>query len=333
MRIEKALDFLEAIGLDCGIVLKPENIFYLTGFFPSAYSALLLKSEPLLLVSRIDSALAGRASVEFRVVEKVEKEFETLKYKKIGIEKKYASIDFYEKYLRKKEIVDLDFIEKMRLIKDRGEIKKIEKAVRIAEEAMEKAFKILEDAKDRTEVEVVAEVEHFIRRNANMAFDTIVASGKNSSIPHHQPSKQKLGQGDSIIVDLGAKVEYYNSDITRTFCLEPSREFSEVYGIVREAQRAGIKEVREGNEICKADEAVRGVFDDYGLEEHLLHSSGHGVGLEVHESPKIEKENKEKFKKGMVVTIEPGIYKNFGIRIEDMILVGKKPRLLTNVWK
>ncbi len=322
-RLNSALEHIEQRGIECGVVLKPENIFYLTGFFPSSQAALLLKSQPLLLVSKMD-ALACECCVEFKVFEKLEKEL-TPEYRNIGIEKNYASIEFYEKHLAGKNIQDLSFIEEMRKIKSREEIEKIKDAIKIAGDALMEAANALEG---KTEREVAALVEYAIKKRAATAFEAIVASGKNSSIPHHVASDKKIKRGEAVIVDIGARVGYYNCDITRTFSLD-----SDIYDAVSEAQKAGITECYAGNEIKNADSAVRSVLREYDLEEFFLHSSGHGIGIEVHEAPKIAGDAEGKFEAGMVVTIEPGVYKHFGARIEDVILIGKKPKILSRKVK
>ncbi|MFQ6136820.1 MAG: M24 family metallopeptidase [Candidatus Hydrothermarchaeales archaeon] len=327
MRVERAMDLLFGDDLDCGIILKPENIYYLTGFFPTTFSALLLKSEPLLLVSKMDAVSIGGCPVEVKVVEKFEGEFERLRGR-IGVEKRYTTMHFYERHLRGKDISDLKFIEEMRMVKDREELEKMSKAITIAEAAMKG---VSSDLVGRSEIEVAAEAEDALRGEAKPAFDTVVASGKNSSIPHHEPTKKKIEPGDSVIIDMGAKWERYNSDITRTFCSNSSEEFLELYDAVRDAQRAGIREIRGGNEIGNVDIAVRKVLEEYDLDEHFIHSSGHGIGIEVHEAPKIGKESEGVFREGMVVTIEPGVYKGVGVRIEDMVLVKKKAEVLTKI--
>ncbi|MFH1774758.1 MAG: M24 family metallopeptidase, partial [Methanobacteriota archaeon] len=263
-KLDTALQYLNEKNIECGIVLKPENIFYLSGFFPSSRAALLLKQEPLLLVSRMDAKLASAGCVEFKVFEKLEKELK-LEYRNIGIEKNYANIKFYEKYLAGKNIQDLNFIEEMRKIKGREEIEKIKKAIKIAGDALVEATNAMEG---KTEREVAAMAEYAIKKRAGAAFEAIVASGKNSSIPHHMPSDKKIKPDEAVIIDIGAKVGYYNSDISRTLNSNP-----DIYGAVIEAQRAGIKECYAGNEINSADSAVRSVLREYALEEFFLHSS------------------------------------------------------------
>jgi Xaa-Pro dipeptidase len=324
-RLERALDALRELGLGCGLVVKPENIYYLTGFYPTTKAALVLKEEPLLLVSRMDSRLAEEAEVEYLAVEKIEAELD-LEYDRIGIEKNFIPIEFYEKHLKGKEVHDLSFIEEMRKHKEREEITRIKKAARIAQEVMKG---IAGEMLEKTERELAALAEYRIKEKARLAFDAIVASGVNSAVPHHTPGDKKI-TGEVVILDMGAQVEHYNSDVTRTYFFD---EEPELYSVALEAQKAAVKECFAGNEVRKPDLAAREVLREYGCEEYFLHSSGHGIGLEVHEPPRLTRDAEERFEEGMVVTVEPGIYKEYGIRIEDMVLVKKRPVLLTKAGK
>ncbi len=216
------------------------------------------------------------------------------------------------------------------MTKDAGEIKYIEKAVEISE-------KVLRDLKmgGRTEKEIAAQISHELNKRAGAAFDPIVASGKNAAVPHHTPTGKLTQQFDCVILDFGARVNHYNCDLTRTFNKRPSKKFREAYQAVVEAQRKGIKHLTPGGLVKECDEAVRSVLRDHGFEENFLHSSGHGIGLEVHEPPRISNESEEKFKRGMVVTVEPGVYiKGWGgIRIEDVVQIGRRPKVLTSTVK
>ncbi len=323
MRIEKALQALEEKGLKCGIVLKPENIYYLTGFFPSAFCALVLEEGPRLFVSDMDKKLASDIDLDVKPIENFKKGFRP-GYKKIGIEKGYATIRFYEKYLRDREIFDLDFINDMRKVKDKFEIRQIKDALKLTARGMEIAKEMI-DAKRYTEKEIAAGVEHFFKSRAGSAFEPIIACGGNSAIPHHRPSN-KIADRDPVIVDMGARVNHYSSDITRTFGFSDS---SDIFLAVRDAQEAGIRECRAGNEVKNVDAAVRGVLKEYGFECDFLHSAGHGLGLDVHDPPALKKDAEGIFEKGMVVSVEPGVYRDVGVRIEDMVIVGRRPEVIS----
>jgi Xaa-Pro dipeptidase len=320
-RIEVALEHLEEEGMECALVSQPENIYYLTGFFPHANSLLVLGPEPVLLLSKMDSTREITSSVDYEVLEDFKDRLKAIKAKRIGVEKGHLSMAFSEKHLREKDVEDLKFLEGMRAVKDRGEIKRIKKAIDVTERALSHVFL------KGTEKGAALTIEGNIKGEAWTAFDPIVASGANSAVPHHRPEDVRIDP--PVIVDLGARVDHYCADMTRTFLLD-APEMVERYEAVLEAQKAGIDQVRAGNDIKAVDEAVKSVLAEYGYKEDFIHSSGHGVGLEVHESPALSGKVEGTFEKGMVVSVEPGVYGDFGIRIEDMVLVGKRPKLLTS---
>ena len=329
-RLEVALEELKKRRVSTGIVLKPQNIYYLTDVYPSAFAVLLLQENPLLLVSPMDEKLSEVAKVEVEVVRNFRRRLRRVKGKRIAIEKSYASYDFYERYLRGRQVVDLGFIEEMRRVKDREELRRIRAAARIAEEVMEEVASQIGEAE--SEKELAARAEFLLRRRAGSAFDVIVASGRNSAMPHHTPGDEKLDTS-SVIIDLGAKFEHYASDITRTFSLSEGAAFQELYEAVLEAQKAAIKRCVAGNSARDVDRAAREVLREYRLEKRFLHSTGHGIGLEVHEAPKLSSQSREQLREGMVVTVEPGVYREIGIRVEDMVLIGKKPKVITSFRK
>ena len=152
----------------------------------------------------------------------------------------------------------------------------------------------------------------------------IVAGGANSALPHFETSKREFMEGDFIVVDITLRYEGYISDATRTFALgNVSNEMSRVYEIVKKSQQQGLDCIEQGVECEKVDAACRNLIADNGYGDNFIHSTGHGVGLEVHEQPWIRPNESKKLSKGMVVTVEPGIYINskFGVRIEDTVVV------------
>jgi Xaa-Pro aminopeptidase len=327
MRLKAAIRNLEP-SCDLAIVTKKENIYYLTGFMPTAFALLVLSDNPFLAVSEMDASLASEVDLEVRVLKSFKKE---LKFRgEVAVEKRHTTLSFVEEFLKSCELIDLKAIDEMRQVKDQGEVSFIKQAIEITEAALEGL-----ETEGRSEKEVAANVVYDISRIGKVSFDPIVASGLNSAVPHHVPSSKKILRGEQVIIDLGARVENYNCDLTRTLAEHTPPYFKEVYMAVADAQREGIKQIKPGVPTNICDASVREVLREYGFEEYFVHSSGHGVGLEVHEAPKISKESEDTFKEGMVVTVEPGVYipKWGGVRIEDVVFVGKKPKILSTFPK
>lgn len=219
-----------------------------------------------------------------------------------------------------------NFVFKMREVKCPEEIKKIKKACRIASSGS----KILDDIvkEGKTELEVANELDFYIRKKGAqcMAFPTIMASGRNSAYSHHDNSAKKINSGDSVICDFGAYYQGYCSDITRTVLVgNVTEQLQDIYNIVLEGKERATKMVKDGEKFKNIDLFIRNFFKKYRYDKYFVHSTGHGVGLEIHEAPKVSCTNKDKILQGNVFTIEPGIYvpKKFGVRIEDVVLVAE----------
>jgi Xaa-Pro aminopeptidase len=158
-----------------------------------------------------------------------------------------------------------------------------------------------------------------------VAFETLVASGPNSALPHHRAGGRKIDRGDVVILDYGCRVGGYCSDITRTVvCGKATEEVKKVYEVVRRAQERGVKAVKKGAEAKEIDRAARSEIDGAGYGEYFIHRTGHGIGIDVHEEPYIVEGNALLLEEGMAFSVEPGIYipGRFGVRIEDIVVVG-----------
>ena len=227
------------------------------------------------------------------------------------------------------ELVDVRAaVEKLRAVKTRREAALLRKAARIASEAF---LSLMRDFHFTTEAEVRAALEHAMAvRGAAAAFPTIVASGKNAAVPHHRTSNEGLGRGFCVI-DFGAVHQGYRSDCTRTvFIGKPTPQEKRLYQRVLQAQERGLHALRAGARCGDVDRAARKALGVY--QRYFVHSLGHGIGVEVHEAPHLGAKSTETLQEGMVVTVEPGIYlpDRLGIRIEDMVLVGRRPEALTS---
>lgn len=215
-------------------------------------------------------------------------------------------------------------IEEMRATKSAAEVERMRGAAALADEALARMVELL--VPGATEREVALEGE-FLMRKAGAeaaAFDMIVASGPRSALPHAETTDRRLAPGDLVVVDMGARVEGYCSDMTRTFAVKrASRRAREVYALVYRAQRAGAGAVREGALCREVDAAARTVIAEAGYGEAFGHSLGHGVGIEVHEGPRLGGDEETRLAAGNVVTVEPGVYlaEMGGVRLEDMLAV------------
>jgi Xaa-Pro dipeptidase len=320
-KLKQVIESMHKENIDSMIVLKPENIRYLTGFRPSSSSILILKDNPVLLASKIDQEDAsGRSLVNLEVY----KEFKDVKNYlegKIGIENS-MNVETYNKLAGDFVLETSDIVELSRAVKSKWEVENIEKALQIAEKSL------LELEFSGTEVELAAQLEYNMRINDSerASFETIVASGSRSSLPHGSPTKNNVEY--PILIDWGAVYNNYSSDTTRTIIETEKQE--EIFNIVLEAQQTAIKSIKPGIKSSEIDNVAREVITEYGYADAFIHSTGHGVGLEIHEKPSLSKNDEGILEKNMVVTVEPGIYLEgeFGIRIEDMILIKNRATVL-----
>ncbi len=251
--------------------------------------------------------------------------------KSVAVEADRMTLKQYADFVRALDGIDIvadgvldAAITDIRSVKDKSEVEKIIKAQRIAEDAFRHILTFIKEGV--TEKEVALELDyHMLSHGADgLSFETIAISGKNTSKPHGVPSDKKIEKGDFVTMDFGAVVEGYHSDMTRTVAVGfVSEEQRTVYNTVLEAQAKAQLAARSG-ELCKnVDRAARGVIENAGCGEYFNHSTGHGVGVEIHEYPNLSPVCEKALKAGNVVTDEPGIYipERFGVRIEDMLLI------------
>ncbi len=211
----------------------------------------------------------------------------------------------------------------LRKIKSKEEVTLLQRAAKIAMKGMRCAAESV--AVDRTELEVAAEAEREMRiaGSEGTPFPMIVASGRNSWLPHASATRKRLKRGELLVIDLGATCEGYASDMTRTFALSPTRKQLKLIEIVKRAQTSGIARVRDGMKAREVDRAARDVISRSGYAKFCPHGMGHGVGMEIHEPPGLAPDSRDILREGMVITVEPGIYvpRVGGARWEDMALV------------
>lgn len=326
------------------VVLDPFNLRYLSGFV-STYALVVVDPRRATLVTDgryIESARAQLAGWDVHCLPRADikgwwKRFwNDRRYKRLGFEGSatWNQVDVWKRQARPAKLVEAgEAATSLRIVKDAGEAAALRKAARLADEVMDGAIRFLSPG--RTE----AEVSRHIRRLAEdvgaqgESFANIVASGPNSSRPHHHPGNRRLRKGDMIILDLGVLWKGYCSDITRTVALGAcSDEMRNVYEVCLKGQQAALQGVRDGVAARKLDDIARTHLADAGLDEFFNHGLGHGVGLEIHEAPSLNSRTEDVLKTNMAVTVEPGIYLpgKFGVRIEDLVLVGPTgPRVLS----
>ncbi|MBA7594705.1 putative peptidase [subsurface metagenome] len=219
---------------------------------------------------------------------------------------------------------------KLRKIKSKEEVTLLQRAAKLAMNGMRCAAESI--AVGRTELEVAAEAEREMRiaGSEGTPFSTIAASGRNSWLPHASATRKRLKRGELLVIDLGATCEGYVSDMTRTYALSPTKKQLKLIEIVKRAQTSGIARVRDGMKVREVDRAARAVISRSGYAKYCPHGMGHGVGTEIHEPPGLAPDSKDILRKGMVITVEPGIYvpRLGGARWEDMVLVTKDRRKL-----
>jgi len=325
-------------GFKALFVSDPINIRYLTGFMGTHGLILITKRKAYFFTdSRYIEYAKKIVPKEFQIIQldkKWKKDWPGL-LKKLRID----SIGFEEDFLTVSKLAGLKKISKGVNFKKAGGIIenirqiKSKKELILTKKSQEINEKILEDIKHFIKKGITEkDLEWFILTKTREygceapAFNPIIAFGDHSSIPHHQNSDRKLKKGDVVLIDMGTKYQGYCSDMTRTFFTQkPSKLQTEVYELVLSAQKAAIKELRDQVSIFRVNKAARNIIDKAGYKDNFQHGLGHGTGLNIHELPNLGAEKDAKLQQNMITTIEPGIYieNNFGIRIEDMVIISR----------
>ncbi len=347
-RLETIRNKLKENGIDGILITKRENYMYLSGFTGSSAHLVITQNSADLIT-------------DFRYIEQAAKQaplFNIIKYKgsvaieinnslkrnhveKLGFESIDLTYDKYKDYSSKFEVRELiplkNIIESIRMIKDSGELKLIKKAVEIADGAFLNILPLIKPG--ILEVEIAAEIEYYMKKQGaqGSSFQTIVASGARSAMPHGVASNKELKNGDVVIMDYGAIYQGYCSDITRTIFLgKPDEKMTKIYDIVLRAQQEALNGAHKGLKGREIDSIAREIINNSGYEKNFGHGLGHGVGLEIHEEPRFAPSDENIMENGMVVTVEPGIYIEGygGVRIEDMIVIkDDQPEILTQASK
>ncbi len=331
-RLANLYEKISAEEVDALLITKVPNVTYFSGFRGDSSALLVGKNFRKLITDGRYTQQAKQESKNFQIVEHTEglykKLVEELKgCKKIGVEGSVMTVaqrDYLAKELAGVEFKSVE-LDTLRQVKDAAEINCIKKACAIADNAFRKILDFIKP--EVSEVEVAAELEYLMRKfgSERAAFTTIVASGWRGSLPHGIATDKKICAGELVTIDFGAVYNGYHSDITRTIAVgKISSEQKKIYNAVLSAQVYGLEVIMTGKSGKDIDEAVRKVFEDAGYGKNFVHGLGHGVGLEIHEEPRLSKLSKtENILPNMIVTDEPGLYfENVGgVRIEDTVLV------------
>jgi Xaa-Pro aminopeptidase len=331
---------LDGAGCDALLVTNLTNIRYLTGFTGSA-ALLLVAADGLLFVTdgryrdqAASQLAAAGVDAEVAIGRTADEQRELLAgpasgVTRLGLEaaavtwaqqRRYAA----EWFAGSELVATEDLVEDLRGVKDAGEVARIEAACAVADAALAAVRHRLGEG--ATEAEVALELEWQMRKLGaeGPSFETIVASGPNGSMPHHRAGGRPIGEGDLVVIDFGALVDGYHSDMTRTVMVgEPSDTQRRMLDAVAASQAAGVAAVRPGIPARDVDEACRAVLRGVGWEDAFLHGTGHGVGLDIHEAPRVSAAAAGSLADGHVVTVEPGVYlpEHGGVRIEDTVVV------------
>ena len=326
---------IEILHLDAVAVSHLPNVRYLTGFTGSNGLVVLLPGETILLTDP-RYAIQARQETASKVVvcrkplfEELVRTVQRRKASRLGFEKAQVTYGGYDTLRAQLGLgVSLEpvggLVERERMLKSPAEVARIRQSVRVNSEAFTTALRHIRIG--MAESDLSAEIDYRMRLLGaeKPAFETIVASGPRSALPHARASRRPLRRGELVLIDMGACLDGYSSDMTRMlFMGRAGRKIRRLYKAVLEAQLAAIAGVRPGVKASAVDRGARQVLSKYGLAKAFVHSTGHGLGLEIHEAPRLGKKEQIRLEPGMVVTIEPGVYIEGlgGIRIEDTVVV------------
>ncbi|WP_110953179.1 M24 family metallopeptidase [Anaerosinus massiliensis] len=333
-RLAQLRRFLEKQELDAVIIHKFENISYFSGFSGTSGIVIVTRASAKLITDFRYVEQAVKEAVLFEIVEhkksilaQVSEEIAHESITRVGFEG--DSVTYNEFSILKQHLKNIKLkavgLDQLRSIKDSVEIKKVKKAVAISDAAFDYIVTIIKPGV--SEIMIAAELEMRMRKlgSSKPAFDTIVASGHRGSLPHGLATDKILAEGELVTMDFGAVYEGYHSDITRTVCVgKANNRQREIYRIVLESQLLGVKSVKAGKSGKEVDTIVRRFIMEAGYGKFFGHGLGHGVGLAIHELPRLSpSSSSDQLEENMIVTVEPGIYipEFGGVRIEDTVVV------------
>lgn len=340
-RIKKVQDLLRRKQWDAVIVVSTPNFYYFTGAWINSLERLEAVVIPLEGRPTVIAHQMSEQKIAFVNYDKVfwkdgDNPIEILakllpeKIATISVDNGCPSSFLIDLMSLKKDlhfVKSNEILEPLRMIKDQSEISLLKEAGAVAFRVMSQLTQMA--LPGISESQLAEEIHRLFKKEGvdQLSFKPVVASGKNSSIPHHRPGDRILHEGDSVILDLGGVNQFYCSDITRTIAIgKPSQKFEEVYDVVRRAQNKAIESIKPGVSIQSIDQAARSVIEDAGYGPNFVHRTGHGIGIDLHEAPFVNTTNEQIIQEGMVMSVEPGIYieGQFGVRVEDVVVVTSK---------
>ena len=346
-RRKNLLKYSQKIDCDSIVAFEPENLFYMTGFWGEAIGLLEKGGKTTIISPELEVGRVKSESSDCQVITSergqglISELVKKIKNKKVCTDcQNYQMMESLKKSVPKIKHSTEPFYD-ARIIKDSQEIAVLKKASKIIDEMFELCTRKIKKEQRESELQAILmsyAIEHEM-------FDTgykltlnplIIAGGPNGALPHAQVTKRKFANGDLIVVDLTLRYKGYVTDSTRTFGLgSVSSEAKSIYEIVKESQKLGLKAVKPGASCKSVDDACRNYIKNQKYGKYFIHSTGHGIGLEVHELPNISPKSTAKLAKNMAITVEPGIYipKKFGVRIEDSLIVQDRPILLHKFTK
>ena len=337
-KISQLKTSFKSAKIDAFLVTNDTNIRYLTGHQASD-SFLLVTSKVTYYITdsrytlEVQSALKDVEIIDHKgkLYESVVELLAVAKAKKIGYDANHFTLRAFRQFEFKcpkniKLVESNGLVEKNRLIKTKDEIDEIKRALNLHKKCLQYLKRTVKPG--QTECEILIRLEQYVRKlGAGFSFDPIIASGPNSAYPHAKVTRRRIRKNDGLLLDFGIEVNGYKSDLTRMFYFgKIPNLFREVHAYVAKAQKKAIDFIKPGVKVSELDNQARKYLAEHNLDKYFGHALGHGVGLDIHESPRLSQASPEVLQAGMVITIEPGVYLpgQFGVRLEEMVLVTEK---------
>lgn len=343
-RVAQVSQWLKEQDISCSFITSTPNVFYLTNFYTEPHERLLglfifQQDEPILVCPNMEVSQARNAGWNHEIIgfSDTDNPWDFIKdalskrnidVSKIAVEKEHLNVERYEKlitlYPNAQFVSAEEKLHTLRLIKDEKEMSILREAALLADYGVEIGVKAISEGK--SELEVLATIENELKKKGirQMSFDTMVLTGEKTAAPHGKPGLDTIQKGNLVLFDLGVVLDGYCSDITRTVAFgEINEKQREIYETVLKAQKAAVSACKPGVKASDIDITARSIITNAGYGEYFTHRLGHGLGIGVHEYPSITSTNHLLLQKGMVFTVEPGVYvpNVGGVRIEDDIII------------